>query len=697
MNPASPVGPGDVHAVLVGIEHYPGLGARWSLPGAVEDAHRLADWLIRNGVPSDNVCLFTSPDPERPPTRSAPVPPRTADRGTIDDTIRNGLSLRAGGLLLFYWAGHGLIDAKDRLCLPYANATLNDPSGLILEDALAWLGSEAFPSGRFERQVVFVDACRLSPKPSRRPFDVTDMSYPPRVRRPSTDQNVLYACRLGESTENKPRSDNPKGLFSEVLMEELARRGIEDLHTSVDAVAEAVQAKFAELRADKKASQTPVQMYIQGWDKNRTWIETQLGSTRHAHGIDDKAWEDLAPILRGAAPAEWCRQAFHWSFGYGENAEQVPYTMPEGDLLDWARELDEYEARPDGLPKVVMFVHALAAGYQAGEDTAAIKRGEKLNSWIGKVRHRHCLPELPDAPRPQTADATLMVCLDQDPRHEDFLYLDVWLRSSGWHRLEPEDGGERGRVTLDQARDVLDQRMAGLNQASAGKQKPYGLRRVEFAVGQNLLEADFDQWEMKAGYLRRFKLGRRFEVVVRCPDVRRPTNLAYLWSCRWRWLTQNSGCHPSATVWVSHPDLDDVDGLEDLIDAWSTEHHPVCVAVDAAAPHSVDGWQAALDAGMPVVVWQRPGSEPDGRDGDEGTPPSLREILTFEDVADLPSTVRKLRIGKGVDRRISSTVVLLWDDPNHVLDRAALSDTGLRPPSPDTSLREQDTGIGVSR
>ncbi|ACU72771.1 hypothetical protein Caci_3883 [Catenulispora acidiphila DSM 44928] len=685
MDLAIPTAPEDVHAIVVGIEHYPGLGRRWRLPGAVEDAHRMAAWLIGQGVPFDNISLLTSPDPERVAAAMPageqgaedvavpPVPARPADRATVAAVIRNELPRRVGRLLVFFWAGHGIVDDRDRLCLPFSDTTSNDPSCLILEDTLAWLRSEVFPAGRFERQVIIVDACRLSATDRR--LRLADMEYPPHPARRACYQSVLYACRVGEAAQNQ--ADRLSGQLSEVLMAQLADASLDSLNAAVHTTVTAVQNRFAELRAAGEAWQTPVRMHYAGWQDSNIWHETAAGATARRDGLDEKAWRDLERQLAGVTPEPWCEQAFRWSFGTGETAEQAPYAMPDGDLSAWARDLDEYEGRTDGLPQVVAFVHALAAGFRAQEDPAARHRAGALSAWVAKVCNRHSLPKPPEPPVFTSENTTLMVRLDQDPQHEDQVFLDIWLRAAGWQCLEPAEGeGHRKRVTLDKARDILDEHLTGLGGTStAGASRPFGLRRVEFAVEAFLLEEGFDQWSMSAGLRRPWKLGRRFEVVVRCPEARRNLNLAYLWGCRWDWFVANSGTCAEATVWLSQVDVDDLERLDALIDKWSAGQHPVCVAVDAVSPGHADGWGAALDAGMPVIVWRRP-----DRADDDRAPASLRELLPIDDVSQLPATVKQLRTDSTVDPRLRSTVVLLWDDPGHALDRELLSDAGLRSP-----------------
>jgi len=51
--------PGDVHAVVVGLENYP-RASEMSLPGAAGNAVRFARWLRDGGVPKENITLLLS-------------------------------------------------------------------------------------------------------------------------------------------------------------------------------------------------------------------------------------------------------------------------------------------------------------------------------------------------------------------------------------------------------------------------------------------------------------------------------------------------------------------------------------------------------------------------------------------------------------------------------------------------------------
>ncbi|WP_432013999.1 hypothetical protein [Streptomyces cucumeris] len=383
-----------------------------------------------------------------------------------------------------------------------------------------------------------------------------------------------------------------------------------------------------------------------------------------------QAWLELEGIL-GELPVSRCpghEEAYRWAFGPPGSPEAAAAPSPDGgpDLFGLARTLGEFHHRPGSVPKTVAFVHALAAGLAAGEDPADRKLAADLTCWTGRVVAGHGLPPLPAPPEPVRATAVLTVRLDQDPQDAGLFYAEVWLRTGGWRRLEPADGtsGPR-RVTLEDTRLLLEdclRRLPAPERRGPRRAAPR-LHRIEFAVPDALLDAAFDQWRLRPG-AQELCLGKRYEVVLRCPDARGHGDVAALWSDRWNWLTQEGGDHHDALVWL---DGEDLARAEDLMYEWCEEHHPVCVAMSAtpAGP----GRRAALEAGVPVILWLRNG--PAG-----STPPvALREVLPVGDVTELPRLVKKARL-KG-DPAIRSDIALLWDDPDHALDTQALTDTHL--------------------
>ncbi|MGN9757431.1 VMAP-C domain-containing protein [Streptomyces sp. SD31] len=393
-------------------------------------------------------------------------------------------------------------------------------------------------------------------------------------------------------------------------------------------------------------------------------------------GLDKAAWRQLAEILRDVRPQSWAEQAYQWSFeaegGPGRGAA-APHRTPAGDLYAWARDLGERRHTPGKVPKPVVFAHALAAGYAAGESPADRKRAGALERWVDRFLDGRA--ELPDAPDIKRDDATLTVWLSEHPQRRDRFYAQIWLRTTDGRkprRLQPPEDAGSLVVDMDGARDLFQESMRTLTGAlTDGRQGLHvQLKRIEFAVFDDLLEEAFEEWPVQLLKEPR-PIGMLYEVVVRCPAQRRSFDLPQLWSLRWNWLTRHSGPDEQATAWVAD---EDVEYLNEHLGKWRKNERLACVAVSTSPAEQ--GVDAALEAGMPIVVWQR-----DGHRGDTCVPPlnTLLELDKVADVMELPNAVAELRTNMHVPPAARASVILLWDDPDHSPDADPLSDANLVP------------------
>lgn len=397
------------------------------------------------------------------------------------------------------------------------------------------------------------------------------------------------------------------------------------------------------------------------------------GEESRQSGLDAAAWERLAGILRGVPPESWSEQAYHWSFGATGPAGQAaaPFGVPAGDLYSWAEDLGRRRHIPGTAPKAVAFAYALAKGYSAGESPAERIRAQELEAWADRCLSDFGLPPL-SAPGIERPEATLTVRLVERAQEQESFYAEVWLRTRDGRRprrLSPSPDSAPVPVSLEEARLLLEHCVGQLAGAPGEHGPCAGARlkvhRVEFAVPDSLLDEPFDQWKIRIRQAER-TLGKVYQVVVRCLDQRYGADPLWHWSNRWKWLARQSGEDERAVFWVRD---EDAERLDDLVGAWYEEAHPVCVAV--SMPQARPGVSAALDAGMPVVVWQR-----DTHTADQGLP-SLSALLSISDVGQLPLLVKKLRIDTKVPAAARASVVLLWDDPDHPVAPDPLNDANL--------------------
>jgi hypothetical protein len=399
---------------------------------------------------------------------------------------------------------------------------------------------------------------------------------------------------------------------------------------------------------------------------------TPTGTAPQPVSLDPPAWEGLADLLGGVAPAKWARTAYRWSFGArgAPGRAAAPFSDPAGDLYAWALDLDAREQGGAGPPRAVAFAHALASGFSKSK--AGRRRGIALTAWVREVRDRFGLDELPPAAEINTFEVSMLVRLDPDPQDPDHVFADVCvyssLDSSDWKRIQPpETATHRLRVPVDGVPVLVEQCLRDLGaetrtlrREEADCEQPPKLKCIEFAVAEALLETEFDQWLCHIGPYKPWKLGRRYEVVVSCPNARHLADFAHLWWIRWDWLHRADSTDGKAVFWLGNGELDQ---LDDHVRRWeeSEQEYPACVAI--TADHAEPGWRAALHVGMPVVVWQR------NRPARGTTVSRLKDLLPIGDVRELPRAVRTLR-GDHAD----ADVVLVWDDPHHPLKSVPFTD-----------------------
>lgn len=98
------------HAILIGVDRYPGLDARFQLGGCVNDAIALCRFLLdRVHVPEANVRLLLSPCSPAPLGDATPSAVRSADRETIlaaFEELRQ--AARRGAHVVIAYSGHGV-------------------------------------------------------------------------------------------------------------------------------------------------------------------------------------------------------------------------------------------------------------------------------------------------------------------------------------------------------------------------------------------------------------------------------------------------------------------------------------------------------------------------------------------------------------------------------------------------------------
>jgi Effector-associated domain 2/Caspase domain len=252
--------PADTLAIAVGIERYEA-GPTWNLDGPASDALRFLQYLQRRGVPKANTRAYLAPLQENTVLRDraeqlvAEVCAPT--EAVLNDLIERTLPRLRAGLLLFFWAGHGLITLNDERRLYTADATKTAKRNVDLNSLLAALRSETYPN--LDRQALIIDTCaNYIPNPTA---SLMHKTYAEGAGVAGREQFVLCAASPGEYAKNL--NVEKSGLLSRELnaiLEAQEAAGVwpPDLANASEQLA----ATFVSLRQQGKTRQTPATFWF---------------------------------------------------------------------------------------------------------------------------------------------------------------------------------------------------------------------------------------------------------------------------------------------------------------------------------------------------------------------------------------------------------------------------------------------------
>ncbi|WP_405851932.1 caspase family protein [Streptomyces sp. NBC_00090] len=652
----SSVSPGRVFALVVGIEEYE-VGHTWNLPGAARDALRFAQWLTGPaGVPPAHVRLFLSPLEST--SLGWDAAPRLAElRGTcrqarreeVEDALIRDLPECDGDLLWIFWAGHGFTDSRNDMLLPYADARRKDGRHLNLESTLRWWKSDEVGPPRFRLQVALVDACRVKSPPG---FGTSDRN--PGGTVPRRHQFTLYASREGEEAQNL--AHRGAGQFTEVLLQELAEKTLDESVQGLVHIARSMQDRFRELEAQNLGWQIPQFVRDRDWDGSSILGGDALGTSR-APRIDQQAWDQLRQLFRKYEHELPHRtyDAYRYAFEIADCDVPSPF-LPAGTLTEIVWDLDGRQGRRTDLPLTVPFVRYLAGSAQETDPAWAAE----LDAWVSATSKRLGVGAF--ALPPATEGRPELYVRLKDGASEGTYLTRMLLHHEDFRNLfEPEDPLDLDAVRRELTVQLLD--LAGGDTIPGGnaESRPFrGVDRIEFDVPLELIDTEFESWTLPIGRMSKHReLGRLYEVVVRCSGER--TGVSHeAWLQKWRWFMAHGGLHPHAVR-----KLTDADVTKDLGYMLQDDAPPVCVLGEVSDPWLGEFLDGVLDAGVPIAVWRRGGPPvPDGPGG------GLAHALTEEagiDVGSLPEKLKRMRNSRSTSEEPPSwrhPLALLWDDPN---------------------------------
>jgi len=256
--------PARTFALVVGIAEYDA-GAAWELYAPVADAARAVLWLLRRGVPPEQILLLLSPVPptvadllasvaDGPlPAGAERVKATLADHAGVDGALRRTLKTARGDLLLLFWGGHGAVDQERQQRLFLADATMDDRKNVSLERLLLFLRSSYFEG--FPEQLVCVDACASRFDDRSSEMRLPTEEYPDGKDVPGRKQMLLRAASRGQVALESKRQK--KGLFSRELLTALDAGPATAWPPDLRAVAVNLKSRFAELARELPSEQLP--------------------------------------------------------------------------------------------------------------------------------------------------------------------------------------------------------------------------------------------------------------------------------------------------------------------------------------------------------------------------------------------------------------------------------------------------------
>jgi hypothetical protein len=208
-------------AIVVGIGTYPNFGADGNspndLPGAVEDAKAVADWLVR--IAGADVTLITSTGFNGAPwmvTNLVAAHPVTSDLNQAFVPFVTSTAPRVADRLYVYTAGHGLAPEARSRCLITADARgIAWVPNLEIPAWIDWFANQT----HFDELVLWMDCCgtqALEYTPGRPAGLANTASRTP----PPARVFMAFASGLGRNSYEGPIGPNGevRGLFTDRLL-----------------------------------------------------------------------------------------------------------------------------------------------------------------------------------------------------------------------------------------------------------------------------------------------------------------------------------------------------------------------------------------------------------------------------------------------------------------------------------------------
>lgn len=247
-------------AIVVGVETY-AVGSGWNLNGPANDACQFVRWLRARSVPDTQIELFVSALPENQPlVDQAGIPAIIPTHAAITTAITDELAKRSGDLLIFFWGGHGVIDAKNSRRLFCADAGESNLRHISLNSLLTTWRTDSI--GYFPRQVGFIDACQNYMEYNRLASTIPEDVLPSGTPVPGIEQFFMLAASVGELATNLTQEKT--GAYSQALLQELEKTN-SDWPPDMADLNRRMMERFTSLRDAGHPDQTPSHLWFRDW------------------------------------------------------------------------------------------------------------------------------------------------------------------------------------------------------------------------------------------------------------------------------------------------------------------------------------------------------------------------------------------------------------------------------------------------
>jgi hypothetical protein len=328
--------------------------------------------------------------------------------------------------------------------------------------------------------------------------------------------------------------------------------------------------------------------------------------------------------------------------------------------------LEQLNARPDGVPPLLVFVEYLAK--RIGD-----RRGGQLRDWNDRQARRMDIEDKVRAVRLEQVDpiaphrsgelvAYIVIRLERDQfEPEEYLLTHWWQLDPGeWHP-------QRGEVFIGDLDRIRRQVAKLIEQAEAGWARKAANIRVDFMLPFELLNLPVDQWDLELDSGLPRPMGPHYQVVVRSLDRARTPKWHREWGRRWGALQELSRAEDMSCdefwLWSTAAKSRQLGGLQATL-AVREDVLSLVLRSPPADSSEVGEVLVGLRTGIPVMIWHRS----DGaRAAFEAEVASMRDELCR-----LPESTRQLR-GRAKqssrpDTHVGSRVTLMWDDPDRPVE-----------------------------